>query len=198
MVMARRGSARLLAVAAVVMLVAPGASAAGPPPSAGDVNPVTTWNRIAANTLVLFPGAAGGAPPALQINMGMVAGRGLRRGQRDRRRSIIGRTSSRGASPRPPRRRPRSRPRHTASSPASSRRCRRASRSRTGRALLQALDARVRHRRSRRYRDGPFKRQGIAAGNAAADAMIAARQGDGRFGPSPWVPNSTPGTGSRC
>jgi hypothetical protein len=27
---------------------------------------------------------------------------------------------------------------------------------------------------------------GINAGNAAADAMIAARQGDGRFGPSQW------------
>jgi hypothetical protein len=38
--------------------------------------------------------------------------------------------------------------------------------------------------------DTPFKTAGIAAGNAAADAMLAARQGDGRFGPSPWVPNS--------
>src|SRR5262249_9789965 len=38
-----------------------------------------------------------------------------------------------------------------------------------------------------------FKRQGIDAGNAAADAMIAAREGDGRFGPSQWVPNSNPG-----
>jgi len=38
-----------------------------------------------------------------------------------------------------------------------------------------------------------FKRQGIDAGNAAADAMIAARQGDGRFGPSQWVPNSNVG-----
>jgi len=36
--------------------------------------------------------------------------------------------------------------------------------------------------------ESPFKRMGINAGNAAADAMIAARQGDGRFGPSPWVP----------
>jgi hypothetical protein len=38
-----------------------------------------------------------------------------------------------------------------------------------------------------------FKRQGIDAGNAAADAMIAARQGDGRFGPSPWELNPDPG-----
>jgi hypothetical protein len=41
--------------------------------------------------------------------------------------------------------------------------------------------------------DRPFKTQGIAAGNAAADAMIAARENDGRFGPSPWVPNAAPG-----
>ena len=41
--------------------------------------------------------------------------------------------------------------------------------------------------------DGPFKTQGIAAGNAAADAMIAAREGDGRFGPSPWKSNKAPG-----
>jgi hypothetical protein len=41
--------------------------------------------------------------------------------------------------------------------------------------------------------DGPFMRQGVEAGNAAAEAMIAARQGDGRFGPSPWVPSSAPG-----
>jgi hypothetical protein len=41
--------------------------------------------------------------------------------------------------------------------------------------------------------DSPFKAQGVAAGNAAAEAMIAAREGDGRFGPSQWVPNSAPG-----
>jgi hypothetical protein len=41
--------------------------------------------------------------------------------------------------------------------------------------------------------DRPFKAMGIVAGNAAADAMIAARQNDGRFGSSQWVPNSAPG-----
>jgi hypothetical protein len=41
--------------------------------------------------------------------------------------------------------------------------------------------------------DGEPKTEGIAARNAAADAMIAAREGDGRFGPSPWVPNYEPG-----
>jgi hypothetical protein len=34
--------------------------------------------------------------------------------------------------------------------------------------------------------DSPFKTQGIAAGHAAAEAMIAARRGDGRYGPSQW------------
>jgi hypothetical protein len=41
--------------------------------------------------------------------------------------------------------------------------------------------------------DSPSKAQGVAAGKAAAEAMIAARVGDGRFGPSQWVPNSAPG-----
>jgi hypothetical protein len=44
-----------------------------------------------------------------------------------------------------------------------------------------------------RIPDSLFKTEGIAAGNAAADAMIAARQNDGRFGPSLWVPNYDPG-----
>jgi hypothetical protein len=41
--------------------------------------------------------------------------------------------------------------------------------------------------------DGDDKTEGIRAGNAAADVMIAAREDDGRFGPSPWVPNPAPG-----
>jgi hypothetical protein len=41
--------------------------------------------------------------------------------------------------------------------------------------------------------DSPFKNMGIAAGTAAAEAMIGARKDDGRFGPSQWVPNPNPG-----
>jgi hypothetical protein len=41
--------------------------------------------------------------------------------------------------------------------------------------------------------DSPFKNMGVAAGTAAAEAMIDARQGDGRFGPSQFVPNASPG-----
>jgi hypothetical protein len=41
--------------------------------------------------------------------------------------------------------------------------------------------------------DGQPKTDGIAAGLAAANAMIAARQGDGRFGPSQWDQSTGPG-----
>ncbi len=41
--------------------------------------------------------------------------------------------------------------------------------------------------------NSPFKTQGIAAGDAAATAMIDARQGDGRFGPSQWDQSTGPG-----
>jgi hypothetical protein len=41
--------------------------------------------------------------------------------------------------------------------------------------------------------DGQQKTNGIAVGKAAADAMLAARQHDGRFGPAPTVPPPAPG-----
>src|SRR4029079_2467659 len=41
--------------------------------------------------------------------------------------------------------------------------------------------------------DNAFKAQGISIGHDAANAMLDARAGDGRFGPSQWVPNSAPG-----
>jgi len=45
--------------------------------SAAAPNAVTHWNEIAASTLVAMPAPAGGAPSALQINMGMTQGRRL-------------------------------------------------------------------------------------------------------------------------
>src|SRR5215203_4780439 len=49
-----------------------GASAA--PPVEADASAVTQWNVIAVSTLIGLPGPAGGAPPASQINVGMVQG----------------------------------------------------------------------------------------------------------------------------
>src|SRR4030095_500617 len=90
--MARRRSIWLVAVAVVVLsaLGVGGAAAApavtgahpgthwelsaGDAPAATATNPVTDWNLTAVNTLTTLPGPAGGAPPASQINMGMVQG----------------------------------------------------------------------------------------------------------------------------
>jgi hypothetical protein len=63
--MTGRRSAWLTALALGVALAAP---------LVAQANEVTKWNQIATNTLVQFPGPGGGAPPALQINMGMTQG----------------------------------------------------------------------------------------------------------------------------
>jgi hypothetical protein len=170
------------ALAAAVALAAPAAAQA---------NEVTDWNRIATNTLVAFPGAAGGAPPALNINMGMTQGAVY---------DALNATEPRHHRPYLLKRRFSARASKEAAAATAAYRVlssivstvpvtvsfpNRAS-------LLQTLDAQYATSLAA-IPDTPFKRQGIAAGNAAADAMIAARQNDGRFGPSPWVPNSAPG-----
>ena len=43
-------------------------------PAVAHATEVTNWNWIATNTLVTFPGPAGGAPPALQIDMATTQG----------------------------------------------------------------------------------------------------------------------------
>jgi hypothetical protein len=159
-------------------------------PIASLANSVTSWNQIAMTTLLAFPPLAGGAPPAQQINMAMTQGAVY-----DAVNAIE--------------------PRHqpylltmqfptTASKEA-------AVATAAWRVLsdivssvppniqfpnrdtllamlyteyLNSLNA---------IPDGEAKTEGIAAGNAAADVMIAARHDDGRFGPSPWVPNYEPG-----
>jgi hypothetical protein len=160
-------------------------------PAAAQATEVTNWNRIATSTLVAFPGPAGGAPPALQINMGMTQGAVYdavnaiepkhhrpyllkrRFGSKASKEAAIATAAYRVLS------------NIVLTVPATIPFPNRTS-------LLQALD--TEYAISLGAIPGtPFKTQGIAAGNAAADAMIAARQGDGRFGPSPWVPNYDPG-----
>ena len=77
--MARKWSIWLAAalVAVLAGLGVIGASAA--PPATADATAVMQWNIIAISTIVGIPGPglpgpAGGAPPASQINMGMVQG----------------------------------------------------------------------------------------------------------------------------
>src|SRR6266511_1305063 len=61
---------RVVAIAVTSLAVAASACAFAAP-EATPANEVTKWNAIAANTLVAFPGPAGGAGTALQINMAM-------------------------------------------------------------------------------------------------------------------------------
>ena len=159
-------------------------------PAAAQANEVTNWNRIATDTLVAFPPPAGGAPPAMYINMGMTQGAVY-----DALNAIE----------------PRHRPylletRFDANASKEAATATAAYRVLSNivstvpptipfpnRAILQAsLD--VAYAASLAgIPPGQHRDDGIAAGNAAADAMIAARQDDGRFGPSPWVPNYEPG-----
>ena len=179
----------LLAFVSILALVAAMPAAAAPVVTA--TNPVTDWNLTAVNTLTTLPLPAGGAPPASQISMGMVQGAVYdavnaitpkhHRPYLLKRRFAA--TASKDAAV------------ATAAYmvlsnivstvPASISFPTRAS-------VLQSLASQYAASLSA-IPDSPFKTQGVAAGNAAAEAMIAAREGDGRFGPSQWVPNSAPG-----
>ena len=78
--MARRRSVWFVAVAVGAFVGALGVlSASAAPPAEADATAVMQWNLIAVSTLTGvpgpgLPGPAGGAPPASQVNMGMVQG----------------------------------------------------------------------------------------------------------------------------
>ena len=174
----------LTVVVALAAVVAPAA------PAAAQANEVTNWNEIASTTLVAFPGPAGGAPPALQINMGMTQGAVYDavnaiepRRQPYLLKTRFDRKASKGAAAATAAYRVLSSIVSTV--PASIPFPNRAS-------LLQTLDTEYAASLAA-IPDTRFKTAGIAAGDAAAKVMIAARQGDGRFGPSQWVPNDDPG-----
>ena len=162
----------------------------GHAPVRAATNAVTDWNLIAVTTLIGLPGPSGGAPPAAQIHMGMVQGavydavnatqpKHYRPLLLNRRFSSVASqeaavaTAAYGVLS------------HIVSSVPSMTDAARAT-------LLSSLSAQY-NTYVGAIPNSPFKNQGIAAGNAAADAMIAARQNDGRFGPSQWVPNSAVG-----
>jgi hypothetical protein len=168
-----------------------GVSASAAPPVGTDASEVTHWNQVAATTLVALPGPNGGAPPAFQINMGMVQGAVYDAvnaiGPKQHRPYLLNRRTGAKASidaavataaydvlsqlvSTAPERAPfpgRAGLLSTLSSAYA--------------ASLNAID------------DNSFKKQGVAVGHAAAEAMLDAREGDGRFGPSPWVSNPAPG-----
>jgi hypothetical protein len=177
------------ALIASVTLGAAGASAAPPTPT--DPAAVVHWNEVAANTLVAVPGPDGGAPPAYQINMGMTQGAvydavnaiGPKQYEPYLLRQRFGAKASVEAavataaydvlhnliSTAP----------EIAPFPARA-------------ALLATLDAEYAASVDP-IAGNPFTKQGIAAGHAAADAMLQARADDGRFGASQWVRDPRPG-----
>jgi hypothetical protein len=174
--------ALLAAVAAVGVFAVSGANAQL---SAAAPNEVTHWNEIAATTLVAMPAPAGGAPSALQINMGMTQGAVYDAinaiTPKHHRPYLLKRRFSARASEEAAAATAAYAVLHNIVStvpegiPFPNRD-----------ALSQSLDTQYATSLDA-IPDTPFKRQGIAAGNAAADAMIAARADDGRFGPSQWT-----------
>jgi len=160
-------------------------------PAVAQANEVTHWNRIAMNTLVAFPGPAGGAPPALQIHMAMTQGAVYdavnATEPKHHRPYLLNRRVGANAS------------KEAAAATAAYRVL---SSIVSGvppgiafpnRASLLTMLAAERDASLGAIPASPFKRQGEVAGNAAADAMIAARQNDGRYGASQWHPDTRVG-----
>jgi hypothetical protein len=160
-------------------------------PAAAQANEVTHWNRIAMNTLVAFPGPAGGAPPALQIHMGMTQGAVY---------DAVNATEPKHYRPYLLNRRVGANASKEAAAATAAYRVLSSIVSGVpvtipflNRASLLTMLAAERDASLLAVPEGPFKRQGIVAGNAAADAMIAARQNDGRYGASQWHPDTRVG-----
>src|ERR1051326_2555734 len=182
---AMKFSTRLGTLTAAVVLVmnAPAALAAPASVASGETsavapNAVTNWNRIAITALLAFPPAAG-APPALQIDMAMLHGAVY-----DAINSIeprhapylletrFGSSASKEAAATTAAYR-------VLSSIVSTVPPRIAFPNRAD--LLAVLDTEYEASLAA-IPEGQSKAEGIAAGDAAAEAMIAARENDGRFG----------------
>jgi hypothetical protein len=188
---ARKRSISLSAVALVVLAALGVVGASAAPPAATDATAVIHWNQIATSTLAASPQPAGGAPPTTHINLAMVQGAVY-----DAVNAIT-----------PEHHRPYLLKRRFSAS-ASGEAAVATAAARVLTHIIETVPASIpfankstllqrvadAHTASlAAIPDNAFKRQGIDAGNAAADAMIAAREGDGRFGPSQWVPNPNPG-----
>ena len=195
--MTRRRSVWFIAVAIGALLGTLGiGGASAAPPATADATAVMQWNRIAVSTLTGFPGPgipgpAGGAPPASAIHMGMVQGAVY-----DAVNAIT-----------PKHHRPYLLTRRFANTASDEAAVATAAYlvlknivetvpqtiTFPNRATLLATLASQYEAAVNAIPDSPFKDQGIAAGTAAAQAMIDARKNDGRFGPSQFVPNPNPG-----
>ena len=178
-------------IAAAVLVVGT-ASAVPAAPAVGGAtsNAVTVWNATAVGVLTGLPGPAGGAPPAGQVHVAMVQGAvydalnaiGPQRYQpyllarrfpaRASQDAAVA-TAAYGVL------------RHLVSTVPNLPGAERAR-------LLDLLAAQYESALDG-VRDRASERQGIAAGRAAALAMVRDRRDDGRFGLSQWVPSTAVG-----
>jgi hypothetical protein len=190
--MVRNRSVVVIALSVGGLLGAVGvSSASAAPPTGADASEVTHWNEVATSTLGALPGPDGGAPPAFSINMGMVQGAVYDAvnaiGPKQHRPYVLGRRAGANASL--------DAAVATAAYDVVSELVATAPErvAFPGRAgLLSTLSAAYTASLGA-VPGGSFKRQGVDIGHAAAAAMLQAREGDGRFGPSAWVPSSAPG-----
>jgi len=190
--MVRNRSVVVIALSVGGLLGAVGvSSASAAPPTGADASEVTHWNEVATSTLGALPGPDGGAPPAFSLTMGMVQGAVYDAvnaiGPKQHRPYVLGRRAGANASL--------DAAVATAAYDVVSELVATAPErvAFPGRAgLLSTLSAAYTASLGA-VPGGSFKRQGVDIGHAAAAAMLQAREGDGRFGPSAWVPSSAPG-----
>jgi hypothetical protein len=189
--MSRRRSVAFIPVAVVALLGLSVFSVSAAKPVGTDASEVSHWNQVAATTLVAIPGPNGGAPPAFQINMGMVQGAVYDAvnaiGKKHHQPYLLKKRASAKASI--------DAAVATAAYDVLSKLVSTAPEripfpGRAG--LLDSLSSEYKASLDAIDR-GTSMRQGIAVGHAAAKAMLKARAGDGRFGSSQWVPNSAAG-----
>jgi hypothetical protein len=190
--MLRSRSVAVVTMAVGALLGAVGvSSASAAPPTGTDASEVTHWNEVATSTLGAIPGPDGGAPPAFSINMGMVQG------------AVYDAVNAIG----PKRHRPYLLQRRTGATASVDAAVATAAHDVISELIATAPErvpfpgrAGLLNTVSTAYAasldavdDTAFKTQGVNIGHAAAAAMLHAREGDGRFGPSAWVPNSAVG-----
>ncbi len=190
--MSSRRFIAFIPVAVGALLAALGAvSVSAAPPTGTDASEVSHWNQVAASTLIAIPGPDGGAPPAFQINMAMVQGAVYDAvnaiGPKTHREYVLEERAGAKASI------------DAAVATAAydvlynlvSTAPERAAF--PGRAGLLTNLATQRDASLGAVADNAFKMQGIEVGHLAATAMLNARVGDGRFGPSQWVSDTRVG-----
>lgn len=177
-----------IAAGVCVVLLLSGLSAPAQEQPPGNI--VTEWNLIAVNTLVTLPGPAGGAPPASQILLGMTQGAVFDAVNAIRPRRfqpyLLTQRFPSGSS--------------KEAAVATAAYLVLSDIVSTVPDALLPTKATVLASLETEYSeslaaipDSWSKEKGIEAGTAAAEAMIEAREDDGRYGPSQWDPNPKAG-----